>query len=95
MQKKFVSLAIILSFFLLCFSWVLTYGGGPTDSHTWDEKVVNNPQWAPPGATSFGGIYLQLGNLGVLVWKKSNPLESDNWAGQRFGKFNYIILRSK
>ena len=92
MKKFLITTALVSSFLILCFGWLLA--GGPEDGHTWDERsngIVEDQfnQGTRPAAI----VVVPLGKSYILVWREQSV--PAKWQGTKLGGFNYFIIRGR
>ncbi len=92
MKKFLITTALVSSFLILCFGWLLA--GGPNDAHTWDERSNGTIEdQLDKGAKPAAIVLVPLGQSYLLVWKE--PTAPSKWQGSKLGGFNYLIIRGR
>ena len=92
MKKFLITAALVSSFLILCFGWLLA--GGPEDSHTWDERANGiGQEQIVKGTAPAAMAVLPLGKTYILIWREQAV--PAKWQGPKLGGFNYFILRGR
>jgi hypothetical protein len=89
MKKLLITVALLASFLIFCFGWLLA--GGPEDGHTWDERSnsFTPPQDGKTKATTV--VVIQLDKWSVLIWR-IGPSSTFGQEAKKSGKLSYIII---
>lgn len=92
MKKFLITAALVSSFLILCFGWLLA--GGPEDGHTWDERVNGiGPNPIVKGTSPAAMAVVPLGKSYILIWREQTV--PAKWQGPKLGGFSYFILRGR
>ena len=92
MKKFLITLALVTSFLILCFGWLLA--GPPKEAHTWDERsngIIDDQN--SPGTKPAAMAVVPLGKSYVLIWREQSV--PAKWQGTKAGGFSYFILRGR
>jgi|GEM_PF-6985507 len=93
MKRLLITAALVSSFLILCFGWLLA-GGDPNDAHTWDERsngIVQDQPAKGVGPTAMAVI--PLGKTYILIWREQTV--PAKWQGPKLSGFSYFILRGR
>ena len=92
MKKLLITAALVSSFLILCFGWLLA--GPPRDGHTWDERAngIGQDQIAKVAAPAAMAV-VPLGKTYILIWREQAV--PAKWQGPKLGGFSYFFLRGR